>query len=81
MLALKCFTQFFVDCMFANKHSNDENTHTHLQNFLSVDKIINSSQHMTHTLCRSEVDWSHELISTVNDRPQPVKGRFTAPMK
>lgn len=26
-----------------------------------------------HTLSRSEVDWSHELINTANDRPQPIK--------
>lgn len=35
---------------------------------------------MTHTLSRSEVNWSHELIKTANDRTQPIKASFTVSM-
>ncbi len=51
--------------------------HTHRQISLSVNKILNSSQELTHTSSTSGVDWSHELINTANDRPQPIKDGFT----
>lgn len=52
-------------------------TYAHLKISLSINKVLNSSEELMHTLSRAEVNWSHELINTANDWPHLIKDRFT----
>lgn len=55
-------------------------TYAHLKISLSINKVLNSSEELMHTLSRAEVNWSHELINTANDWPHLIKDSFTVSM-